>query len=598
MNFIKFLSYFKVHEYFSNLKLFSRFITEAEEECKNSHEFESYEYHQCVCNYDYPGQPSRRTNNYKFKHCLIASDKLKESNFENYIYISFAVGAAIIGIVVLICSYKWYIQTRKNPLKGCCSCLCCCKRKKNETNDGNDSWTAVRVNSDKSETPVDRTVEEEPQSSSVCMKFCMSDPVQDCCEFFDCDIMWRKKSIYMIPIFGRKKPGPLQRRPTRPAPPPPPKPVVPPIVKHPESLADDFGDCDPVPEAPPSPEPMRAVQSKAQSKGMYVDPFSFLQRPFLKSKDKTDDEPDPLYSRMKDFVLGKVKKSASMASLNKLGVSANPDGSVTQNGSAKKSNKYAKTASLASLHDISDTELDKSYSNKRSQSLASLHMYDEGPEVHYSRNPNVEYLNAAGCRMSMDVDDVPPAARKDEYIDLEEMSKRMAAKMEAQNGAAQSNIPQSPPQSPTAPPSSSWTPNFIPASAFPQNSYNQNPSFSTFQQSPTNTSHPSYPAQYYPPEPAAGGRPPVPARTAVGSPIPTPVSTLGRPKPVVPPRPIQADMSRHSPKPRAPPPPPPGHSSQRSFPSPSVVRGGSNVIKPSGPPPPPPCHDVPIESSI
>lgn len=614
------------------------------EVCGVKHTNATLEYHECVCQFDY-----RRQKNYrqalKFKHCLLADEMRRIDNFELYVIIAVVVGVVLIFGVAAFCSCKWYLKTNDNPC-GCLSCFSCKKKKKKKENNelgidgevshnlslqnGSQAWTPIRLvpNKDSMDACLEPSSEIAETSggntSGICMNFCLSDPVQDCCEFFDCDIMWRKKSIYTIPVFGRRKPPPMQRRPTRPAPPPP-KPSAPPVVKHPEPMHIGFDvdvECEPVPEAPPSPEPVRVDQPRA----MYVDPLAFLQRPFLKStKEKaTEEEPEALYSKVKGFVFGRAKKSLSVASLNKLGVSTSPD--AISNTSSKKS-KYSRTGSLASLHNLSDEQLDISYHNKRSMSLASLHLVEEEsprrlvPKILGSK---LQKARSRGSLHSICEDDIPPSLRTDEYIDLEEMSKRMEAKMlAAQDEAKGNNIPvvtRTPvvgagdvsvsTSSPISPGSGSWTPNFIPASAYtkppktemfscPQNP-RQFPSQSPHYVAPTGResifrSETQYSSngdpsgihigdatdqKYFPAVPATTERPAVPARLAVGTPVVS-TGTLGRPKPVVPPRP--PGSGSNSPKPRAPQPPTLGRL--------------SHVVKPTAPPPPPPVT-APIESSL
>lgn len=536
-------------------------------------------------------------------------------NFEMYVIIAVVVGVVLIFTVAAFCSCKWYFHTNDNPC-GCCRKK---KRKKKEDvaegegdatsnhafNNGNQAWTPIRlvptkeVGREPQEPHTDSEEPGEPKKKGLCMKFCLSDPVQDCCEFFDCDIMWRKKSIYTIPVFGRRKPPAMQRRPTRPAPPPP-RPPVPPIVKHPEPLHIGFDemDCEPIPEAPPSPEPVIAPRA------MYVDPFAFLQKPFLKPKEKSEEEPEALYSKMKGFVFGK-KKSSSVASLNQVGVSTNPD--TVSNASSKKS-KHSKTGSLASLHNLSDEQLDKGYQTKRSMSLASLHMVEEENTQQLVPKGPGSRLQVARSRGSLDnicEDDIPPSMRTDEYIDLEEMNKRIEAKMMAQQRSMskqETTVPQKPPppsseSKPTSPPLTMRTPDFIPASAYthppqpaspqPYKSYNSQYGWNSAQRpvSPPGSlimpSGEGMMPKYYPPVPATPEKPAVPARLAVGTPVVS-NGTLGRPKPTVPPRP-----GSNSPKPRAPQPP----SGQGT-----LGRSG-HVVKPSSPPPPPPVT-APIESSL
>lgn len=576
-------------------------------------------FHECVCHFDDYRPPKKRNHVLKYKHCLLADEMRRIDNFELYVIIAVVVGVVLIFGIAAFCSCKWYLQTNSNP------CGCCRRKKKRKKKDesaegtdasthayenGNQAWTPIRLVSTKgigTELQDVHTDTEDPahkhnKKKGLCMKFCLSDPVQDCCEFFDCDIMWRKRSIYTIPVFGRRKPPPMQRRPTRPAPPPP-RPQVTPIVKHPEPLHIGFEEleCEPIPEAPPSPEPVRVDQPRA----MYVDPFAFLQKPFLKSKEKTsEEEPEALYSKMKGFVFGK-KKSSSVASLNQVGVSTNPD--TVSNASSKKS-KYSKTGSLASLHNLSDEQLDKGYHAKRSMSLASLHMVEEeNTQQLVPKGPGsrLQVARSRGSLHNICEDDIPSSLKTDEYIDLEEMNRRMEAKMRAQQAnqtIQETTAPTKPPlpsmESKPTSPLTSRTPDFIPASAYtqpPQPSapqlYQPYPPHYGYDpaQRPVSPPHwkPVIPngdgmvPKYYPPVPATPEKPAVPARLAVGTPVVS-NGTLGRPKPTVPPRP-----GSNSPKPRAPQPP----SMQGT-----LGRSG-HVVKPSSPPPPPPVT-APIESSL
>ncbi|KAK8732347.1 hypothetical protein OTU49_007041 [Cherax quadricarinatus] len=619
----------------------SRWRKDPLEVCGGKHANATLEYHECVCKFDYrPQAKFHYIQAQKFKHCLLADEMRRIDNFQLYVIIAVVVGVVLIFGVAAFCSCKWYLQTNDNPC-GCFPCCSCKKKKKKKKKslnsedesphnlgieNGSQAWTPIRLVPNKDAVDCrsqPRQVTNEMSSDDspgFCMKFCLSDPVQDCCEFFDCDIMWRKKNIYTIPIFGRRKQPPLQRRPTRPAPPPPkPSVSVPPIVKYPEPFHigyDGEVECEPVPEAPPSPEPVRIEQPRA----MYVDPLAFLQRPFLKpTKDKVmEEEPEALYNKMKGFVFGKAKKSSSVASLNIVGVSNNPD--AVSNTSSKKS-KYSRTGSLASLHNLSDEQLDSSYHNKRSMSLASLHVAEESPKKMAPKGLFSKFSigRSKGSLHNICEDDVPPSLRTDEYIDLEEMSKRIEAKMQAaQNGTLGNDISRNPVISASVGPSStqsaatgsdSWTPNFVPASAY-DGSPKTRGTVSSFspksQQSTSQGSQQGIPSyndslyrsqhsysfdedihvgenagrNYFPPVPATTERPAVPARIAIGTPI-SGTGTLGRPKPVVPPRP--PGSGSNSPKPRAPQPPSSGR------PSP--------VVKPSAPPPPPPVI-TPIESSL
>lgn len=477
-------------------------------------------YHECLCQFNYASQ-KRKMGVLKYKHCAMADEIRRQMDFDMYKIIGFSCLIFVVVAIVLFCSFKWYQQTNKNPCSGCCSCLCGCnnKKKKPRRRPGENGLTNRSVAQDAHDSSAgfdenwvhdmnadvgsfhqnacnggannssgNHDNRRKRPKNTLCMKFCLSEPVQDCCEFFDCDIMWRKKNVYSQPYFGRNKknsisngvanggelnggyglqigaslpysaddqePSTLQRRPTRPAPPPPQLPGMPGSAKHHVPIFDDGTliteddiICEPVPEAPPSPEPVR-VQQPDLPRSIYVDPLAFLQRPFLRLSialsgkesgvregSKDEDEPDALYSRVKDFVMSKVRKAGSVASLNRAGgvdchgVSTNPDGDQTGK------NKYGKTGSLASLHDITESELDKNYpiaggsgtASKRSMSLASLHMLDNtlqsnlGPSGNPSRNASRDSL----------ADDVPPNQR-DEYIDLEEMARKMAARMQQQ----------------------------------------------------------------------------------------------------------------------------------------------------------------------
>ncbi|KAK3859035.1 hypothetical protein Pcinc_034810 [Petrolisthes cinctipes] len=470
--------------------------------CGDKHNNATLEFHECVCEFDYRNQRKSRQA-LKYKHCLLADEMRRIDNFQLYVVIAVVVGVVLIFTIAAFCSCKWYFQTNKNP----CSCFSCfsCKKKKKKKKDGleereggdgeaaesygfengNQSWIPARKlsHSGLSQNPNSAPIIPPPPPTSepspspqqrrrrgggFCMKFCLSDPVQDCCEFFDCDLMWRKKSIYTIPVFGRRKLPPLQRRPTRPAPPPP-KPSAPPAVKNPMPVHEGFEDmeCDPVPEAPPSPEPPIRMD---QPRAMYVDPLAFLQRPFLKAtKEKAVEEPDAIYSKKKGFFFGRNKKSGSVASLNHLGeVSSNPAPDATSTTSSKKS-KYSHTGSLASLNNLSEDQLDAAYQTKRSMSLASLNTVEEA-------RPGVArgllLARSRGSLHNIAEDDIPPSLRTDEYIDLEEMSKRIEAKMQAGQGGAQEPRPTPvgaqniPLKSETAVPSIDRTPDFVPASAY------------------------------------------------------------------------------------------------------------------------------------
>ncbi|XP_064115652.1 nascent polypeptide-associated complex subunit alpha, muscle-specific form-like isoform X1 [Macrobrachium nipponense] len=634
--------------------------------CGSKHNNTTLDYHECLCRFDYRGQRHNKQP-LKFKHCLLADEMRRIDNFQMYVIIAAVVGVVLIFGIAAFCSCKWYLQTNKNPC-GCCVPNCKKKTKKKKDQDevnvanevprtleidgGGQAWTPMRLAVDKN--TCDRNHEpnhdhprDSARRSGLCMNFCMSDPVQDCCEFFDCDLMWRKKSIYTIPIFGKRKPAPLQRRPTRPAPPPP-KPAVTPVVKYPEPVHEGYEegmDCEPVPEAPPSPEPIRTDQPRA----MYVDPIAFLQKPFLKtSKDKaTDDDQDDIYSKVKEFVFGKSKKSGSAASLNKLGISKSPD--VINTASSKKT-KYGRTGSLASLHNLSDEQLDTSYHSKRSISLASLHMVEEEP-VQTAPKGKLLLAQRGSLHNICEDDDRQPSLKTDEYIDLEEMSKRMEAKMAAQGSTAKPNHveimartnstfnrqPCAP--SPPVHTKPNWTPNFIPASAYTK----PPPKLEACPSDPAaNQPYPQVPVpvlpldaiahrgvppqylspdakyepspmrygevpsgQYYPPVPATPEKPAVPARISVGTPVVS-VGTLGRPKPVVPPRP--PNSGGNSPRPRGTNSPRPsggnsprsagGNSPKPRAPQPPNTLGRHpHVMKPTAPPPPPPVT-TPIESSL
>lgn len=542
------------------------------------------------------------------KHCHTAAEMMKMGSFYTYVIIG-AVGIVIgVSVIAAVCSFKWYMETKKNPCT-CCSFFCCCKKpvkKKNvegnhpvnvfEQNETGHTWSPVSLPPSREQEELDSSVQmDDSRDPSVCMNFCLSDPVQDCCELFDCDILWRKKSIYTIPIFGRKKQQ-LQRRPTRPAPPVP-KAVVLPQVKNPEPIIfDEEEECEPVPEAPPSPEPVRTIPPKA----MYVDPLAFLHKTFAKNnpqlekevKDEADGKQEHLYSKFKNMVLSKVKKSASVASVNKLGISIDPNG-ISNNSSG--SNKKLKTGSFASLHNLIEPGLEANYGSKRSLSLASLHMLG----THGENNPVLDPRSRISVlsTVSTATDDIPPCARKDEYIDLEEMSKRIGIKMQAAHALglnSQSFVGPSSQVSST--PAVAYTPNFMPASAFVNSNIQPPQTVPIIETHLRLDNHDErvHQANYYPPVPASQGRPAVPARTAVGSPIysVSPSGTLGRPKPVVPPRPPIGEAARapSSPLPTA---------------AASLPRS-PRLIKPSGPPPPPPppphhhnqINKSPIESSI
>lgn len=565
-----------------------------------------------MCHHDY-SFAKNRVKALKIKHCLEAAEMYKMDNFYNYIVIAAVVIVGFVAFIAAICSFKWYMETKKNPCT-CCSFFCCCKnrrrrrqqKKRNEIQENQavnvfeqgesgHKWSPVNLPPPRDEDSIPATPPQDSKNSSVCMSFCLSDPVQDCCEFFDCDIMWRKKSIYTIPIFGKKKL--LQRRPTRPAPPPP-KAVVLPQVKNPEPVMFEEVECEPVPEAPPSPEPIRTLPQKA----MYVDPLAFLQRTFAKNNqpdkeetDETDNKQEALYCKFKNMVLAKVKKSVSMASINKLGISSNPSGVSTNPSGVSTSTKKLKTASLASLHNLDESELDSSYGSKRSLSLASLNMLQGQGAINKGISLDPRSRTSVLSTVSTATDDIPPSARKDEYIDLEEMSKRIEAKMQAARSMKTSPVSSPIPHveavsnTPSQVASQAYTPNFMPASAFVGV-----PSFSSFNYPPTPVPAPGIqmfqdireidrPPQYYPPVPASQGRPAVPARTAGGLPTYTmsPSGTLGRPKPAVPPRPPMGDAAKMPSSPRT-----------------STLPRSPRLVKPAGPPPPPPMGKTPIESSI
>merc|ERR1719239_2048913 len=115
-----------------------------------------------------------------------------------------SVVAFAIIIITLFCTIKWYQETKKNPCQGCCSFFCCCKKKrKNKKKDVHedssagfdDHWTY-----DGDASSLNRVDQKKlTEKKTFCMKFCISEPVQDCCEFFDCDIMWHKKNNYAHP---------------------------------------------------------------------------------------------------------------------------------------------------------------------------------------------------------------------------------------------------------------------------------------------------------------------------------------------------------------------------------------------------------------
>ena len=581
-----------------------------------------------MCNYDYSFSRGR-IKALKMRHCHEVAEMYKIGSFYSHLLVVAAVFLGIIILITALCSCKWYFKTKKNPCK-CCSIFCCCspKRRKKEhvidepvnmyeSHENGHMWSPVSLPPTRDSTFANTStqhldLEQQPESGGSCMNFCLSDPVQDCCEFFDCDIMWRKKSVYTIPIFGKKKQY-FHRRPTRPAPapPPPPKAVVLPQLKStlPPGSAGVLGsfntmlmdeiECEPVPEAPPSPEPVR---SALPSKSLYVDPLSFFQKPFLfkKSSDKSEEESssdnnkEALYSKVKNLVLSKVKKSASTASINKLGVSCNPDGCNNDDPSF---GKKMKTASLASLHNLDETNLDNGYGSKRSLSLASLRDMITDVSHEYSSAVSNDPRSRISVISSHTTDDIPPAARKDEYIDLAEMSKRVEAQMRA--AQIQSTAPvvnqapriQQPASSPTK--SNMYTPDFIPASAFIQTSSTfkplTNPSSTTTIQSneinssrmpvnPTSTQEVILqPGQYYPAVPASQGKPAVPARSAVGSPIyVSAAAAMAKCKPMIPPRPSTLDGGAKA----------------------STLTRSPRPVRPTGPPPPPPSNKAPIESSI
>ena len=423
----------------------------------------------------------------KYKNCALA-DELRKQNSLDVVKIGFLAGCAfVVVMIVLFCTFKWYQKTKKSPY--------CCRSKKrrnheeaghcngslavennSDFHDGFDETWATDMNRGQQMLNEDNR---QNRKKGGCMSFCLSEPVQDCFEFFDCDFMWRKKNVYTTPYFGKSKkavtsnghsngggpppgmgvngyppsaPGAgygeehldtLQRRPTRPAPPPPQLPAVPGSAQHTVPMYDDGtpigGDeivCEPIPEAPPSPEPVRAKPAPDQQRSMYSNPKDFMHRPFLRfsisipgfdsSKrdsraEGSNDEPDALYSRVKDFLMSKVRKTTSTASINRTGtgVSCNPDGGNEDQANGK--SKYGKTGSLASLHNIAEAELDKDYSgSKRSMSLASLHMLDNTLHTDV-RSRSTSKANNIG------EDDVPPNQR-DEYVDLEEMARKIAAR--------------------------------------------------------------------------------------------------------------------------------------------------------------------------
>ena len=591
-------------------------------------------------------------------------DLRKQITFDTYKYIGISVVLIVLALLILFLLYKGYRTTKNCPCEGACSCFGSCGRKKKKKNgrDGqqhlqqsenghcngglnhdyhagfDETWVSdMNVDMGHFNAPDHECSDGRRKKGSLCMRFCLSEPVQDCCEFLDCDLMWRKKNIYSYPYFGRRKgqqpshqtssstnthsddnggalnnaynlqnlgssaPPPtsddhlttLERRPTRPAPPPPKLPGAPGSSKHNIPIFDDGTlindniECDPIPEAPPSPEPVRTRQPD-QPRSIYVDPLHFLQKPFLRlsialsGKDKTDgkedEEPEALYSKVKDFVMSKVKKAGSVSSLNKVGgaVSSHPDGE-----DRKGRNSNGRTASMASLHHISESQLERSYSDKRrSASLASLTMIDNSMPNGQSRHNSKSNLD----------EDVPPNQR-DEYIDLEEMARKMAARMQQSSSKDQLNGPHpsevitsqplsaqnlqqmsggkvvdtsvSPPQ--TSPVNS--TPDFIPASAYgtvskpsqPAPSYEIGPSVlypnsvaSNVPSTSTTFTHPNFESFQSPkvvgsssqcspiapstPSPSVGNNTIVPYM-GPHSVTATPNGTLGRLKPTVPPRP-------------------------------------------------------------
>ncbi|KAK7065422.1 hypothetical protein SK128_018590 [Halocaridina rubra] len=612
----------------------SRWRKDPLEVCGGQHTNGTLAYHECLCRFDYRNQRSSQA--LKFKHCLLADEMRRIDNFELYVIIAVVVGVILIFGMAAFCSCKWYLHTKSNPF-GCFSCCKKTRKKKkeevtidretiqqvDECDSKGQVWTPMRLVVSKGAedgNPIPNHEEELPKenpdqrsSTGFCMKFCLSDPVQDCCEFFDCDIMWRKKNIYTIPIFSRRKQAPLQRRPTRPAPPPP-KPVITPVIKYAEPVMEGFEDgmeCEPVPEAPPSPEPVRTDQPRA----MYVDPLSFLQKPFLKtSKDKaSEDEPDALYSKVKEFVFGKSKKSASVASLNKL-PSTKSDAMTTASG---KKCKYGRTGSLASLHNLSEEQLDSRYNSKRSLSLASLHMVEEEPSGVVPKGTGSKLLarSKGSLHNICEDEDSHISLKADEYIDLEEMSKRLEAKMLAAQGTSVDAVPKPvahitrQPEAINTRVRSNWTPNFIPASAYSKPSKIEE--LKTVSPKMTGTvvttdiapcfvqtqaclsPDAQYGSHYFPPVPATPEKPAIPARMAVGLPVVN-SGTLNRPKPALPPRPPGSGGS--SPRPRC------GASQKPRAPQPPSMMAAltpkhPQVIKPTSPPPPPPIT-VPIESSL
>ncbi|XP_018022340.1 alpha-protein kinase 1 isoform X2 [Hyalella azteca] len=403
--------------------------------CGEQHGNVTIAYHECLCQFNYASQ-KRKMGILKFRHCALADEMRKQMDFDMYKIIGFSCVIFVVVAIVLFCSFKWYQQTKKNPCVGCCSCFSCLsgkkKKKKMSAQNGlcNGSSAAGHDAHDSSAGFDEHWAQEMHES------------------------LHSDRQNGFAGAANNDNVPTLQRRPTRPAPPPPKLPGAPgsamnnvPMFEDGSLIVDDDIVCEPIPEAPPSPEPVRRPQQPDQPRSIYVDPLAFLQRPFLRlsialsgresnqkdgrAEGKDDDEPDALYSRVKDFVMSKVRKSGSIVSLNK-GVSSNPDGASETSSKAR--NKYGKTASMASLHDITETELDKSYDgSKRSISLASLTAVNGSSQ---SSNGAVVNRSRHGSRYNVADEDVPPNQR-DEYIDLEEMARKMAARLQQQQQAAQ-----------------------------------------------------------------------------------------------------------------------------------------------------------------
>ncbi|KAF2364068.1 hypothetical protein FHG87_005182 [Trinorchestia longiramus] len=403
--------------------------------CGEQHSNITIAYHECLCQFNYASH-KRKMGILKFKHCALADEMRKQMDFDMYKIIGFSIVVFVVVAIVLFCSFKWYQQTKKNPCVGCCSCFSCLCGKKKKRRPGENGHCNGSAGYD-------------THDSSAGFD-------EHWAQGMNSDV----GSLHHNGQAGAVDDVPtLQRRPTRPAPPPPKLPGAPgsachnvPVFEDGSLIVDDDIVCDPIPEAPPSPEPVRQQQAD-QPRSIYVDPLAFLQKPFLRlsialsgkdsnprdsrAEGKDEDEPDALYSRVKDFVMSKVRKSSSIVSLNRAsgGVSSNPDGG--RESPTKGKNKYGKTASMASLHDITETDLDKSYDgNKRSMSLASL------------TTVNAQHMNGGsksrhGSRYNLADEDVSPNQR-DEYIDLEEMARKMAARMQQQQQQKSQEIQQQP----------------------------------------------------------------------------------------------------------------------------------------------------------